>query len=459
MAIIKEGNTYRVSVDRVIKGIKVRFKKEGFKSEMEAEVYEMEEIQRRVLKAKKKELLDKQRRELEALESRNKPIERTLSDAVESYMMTISHLEETTIDQYYDRINKYIFGNKENIIQVTNRKISIFFENPLRKETLIKDISTNDLQVWKNELINIDGELVGSLTKKRIIKIMLDILKNEADDYNNVLANINQNNFKAPRKEIREMRKKSKIVINEKQFDLMLSNIDEMEKEGLLDKLLLETYWLTSARRNEVIGLRVCDIKDGFIEFRGSVRNSRKRGTMIPSRMKTESSYRVIEVPTRLTENLRYYARNVYGIIDCNQSEKYLFSLTDGDSPISPNSVSRRVSKYAYLARKIDGNIEIPTIKDLRSSSINSYFQQIFKQSEGGFQDYDNVITLAAKRMGHSNTDTTKKYYLEALSAFEEQKNHKTTKKLIDKIDSNFNYRSTAQAMMLTTSIPHMNHI
>lgn len=459
MAVMKDGDTYRVSVDRVIDGVKVRFKRTGFKNEVEAELYELKETQERLLNAKKKELLDKQRRELEALEARNNPIERTLNDAVESYMMTMSHLEETTIDQYYDRINKYILGNKENRIQVTNRKIAIFFENPLRIETLIKDISTNDLQVWKNELINIDGELVGSLTKKRIIKIMLDIMKNENDDYNNVVANINQNNFKAPRKEIREMRKKSKIVINEKQFDLMLSNIDEMEKEGLLDKLLLETYWLTSARRNEVIGLRVCDIKDGFIEFSGSVRNSRKRGTMIPSRMKTESSYRIIEVPKRLTENLRYYARNVYGKIDCNRSEKYLFSLNDGDSPISPNSVSRRVGKYANLARKIDKTIEIPTIKDLRSSSINSYFQQIFKQSEGSFQDYDNVITLAAKRMGHSNTDTTKKYYLEALSAFEEQKNYKTTKKIIEKIDSSFNHRSTVQAMMLTTSLPQMNHI
>lgn len=192
--------------------------------------------------------------------------------------------------------------------------------------------------------------------------------------------------------------KTSKKIEKYWSFDECMSFLSDIKDDPYYLVYLLTIF--TGMRRGEVLGLseKYCDFENNLINVKQQVVADKDTGKVYISEiLKTDSSYRIIDVPDDIMKQLKHYIldrKKKFLALGIQQKEDLIFLTQDGNM-ISPNYLSRRFKeaceKYGYR------NI---TFHGLRHSHAT-----ILAELKG------NVHAIA-DRLGHSKISTTNEMYI-----------------------------------------------
>lgn len=268
-----------------------------------------------------------------------------------------SNLSETTVNDYKNRLNKYILDEFGRMKLSNIRRLHIQeFANKLVEEYNLSS------KTVKNYI-----KLISSILNKAI---EWDYLKNNVADKVSIPKNINK-------------QKKKVILYSYDEIQLFLDKLENLEDEEL--KMAIYTSFYTGARRAEVLGLTFADISfdNHSIDFNKS-KITTKGGTKIKD-TKTGKP-RLFYMPESYISIVKAY----YAYKNCPDKSTPLFS-------IHPDTYSSKFKEFLST-----NNLREINLKDLRSLNESLLINK-------GID-----IVLASKRLGHLPS-TAVNYYLDQI--------------------------------------------
>lgn len=261
-----------------------------------------------------------------------------------------SDCKKSTIDRYDYVYKKYIspyFGKKE-----------------------IEEITVRDISLWK---ISINSTTLSFQSKKKIYTNFSSLLNYAYRVYNiqNILHRCRGFKDYDPNKEYTIY-----SLDDFKKFNAVIDRIDY--------KLFFNILFYLGLRRGEALGLRYCDISDGYLRI-----NFAKRKGVLSS-PKTKYSYRKIQLPKVILKLLEIRKQE---IIPSPKKNDFIFKFSE-------TSIARYNVIYAKKAK-------LPVIKihGFRHSNISFLCSLGFSPQ------------AIAKRVGHKNTKEIIETYLHTYNA------------------------------------------
>ena len=189
-----------------------------------------------------------------------------------------------------------------------------------------KFLAQNDCKITNEINYSFIRQWIVSLSEKRYSKISINRKIASLKSYFNFLVNIDIIES-SPLKGHKNLKSSSKIVIPFSEDEIMqvFENFND-SKISDRDKLIIEIFYSTGLRREELINIKIQDIflKEGLIKILGK-----------------RSKERLIPIIPSLSKNLKNFISN-------NNNSKYLFE-TKKLKKISVSTVYRLINKYFRL--------------------------------------------------------------------------------------------------------------
>ena len=189
-----------------------------------------------------------------------------------------------------------------------------------------KFLAQNDCKISNEINYSFIRQWIVSLSEKRYSKISINRKIASLKSYFNFLVNIDIIES-SPLKGHKNLKSSSKIVIPFSEDEIMqvFENFND-SKISDRDKLIIEIFYSTGLRREELINIKIQDIflKEGLIKILGK-----------------RSKERLIPIIPSLSKNLKNFISN-------NNNSKYLFE-TKKLKKISVSTVYRLINKYFRL--------------------------------------------------------------------------------------------------------------
>ena len=275
------------------------------------------------------------------------------------------------IDVYYDdikpRIKLNTFLTKQNIIE---KNIRPYFE-----KKKICDISNQDILKWQNEIMNkeLSEGVHYSNTTLKTINSQLSAIFNHAVRYYKLDKN--------PCQTVSSMGKK-------KASEMQFWTTEEYKKfsEQIADKTITYMafqmlYWC-GIRLGELLALTIedIDLDNNKLTINKSYQRIKKQDVITSP--KTDKSYRVIDIPDFLAEELKGY---IFGIYKLRRKDRVF--------PLSKGHLGRMIKTVALKA-----GVKPIRVHDLRHSHVSLLIEMGF-----------SVIAIA-DRVGHESIEITYRY-------------------------------------------------
>jgi len=261
-----------------------------------------------------------------------------LIDKYEDYLNYEKNFSNHTISAYLTDIEAF-----ENFLVIIGEKLSV-------------DINYSFIRQW-----------IVYLSEKKYSKTSINRKIASLKSYFNFLVNIDKIES-SPLKGHKNLKSSSKIVIPFSEDEIM--QVFENFKDSKIsdrDKLIIEIFYSTGLRREELINIKIQDIyfEQGLIKILGK-----------------RNKERFIPILPMLSKNLKLYIKN-------NSSSKYLFE-TKKLKKLSVSTVYRLINKYfrlvsskvkvsphvlrhTFATHMLNNGADINTIKDiLGHSSLSS---------------------------------------------------------------------------------------
>jgi len=261
-----------------------------------------------------------------------------LIDKYEDYLNYEKNFSNHTISAYLSDIEAF-----ENFLVIIGEKLSV-------------DINYSFIRQW-----------IVYLSEKKYSKTSINRKIASLKSYFNFLVNIDKIES-SPLKGHKNLKSSSKIVIPFSEDEIM--QVFENFKDSKIsdrDKLIIEIFYSTGLRREELINIKIQDIyfEQGLIKILGK-----------------RNKERFIPILPMLSKNLKLYIKN-------NSSSKYLFE-TKKLKKLSVSTVYRLINKYfrlvsskvkvsphvlrhTFATHMLNNGADINTIKDiLGHSSLSS---------------------------------------------------------------------------------------
>lgn len=220
-----------------------------------------------------------------------------LFDKYEDYLNYEKNFSNHTISAYLSDIEAF-----ENFLVIIGEKLSV-------------DINYSFIRQW-----------IVYLSEKKYSKTSINRKIASLKSYFNFLVNIDKIES-SPLKGHKNLKSSSKIVIPFSEDEIMqvFENFND-SKISDRDKLIIEIFYSTGLRREELINIKIQDIflKEGLIKILGK-----------------RSKERLIPILPSLSKNLKNFISN-------NNNSKYLFE-TKKLKKISVSTVYRLINKYFRL--------------------------------------------------------------------------------------------------------------
>ena len=220
-----------------------------------------------------------------------------LIDKYEDYLNYEKNFSNHTISAYLSDIEAF-----ENFLVIIGEKLSV-------------DINYSFIRQW-----------IVYLSEKKYSKTSINRKIASLKSYFNFLVNIDKIES-SPLKGHKNLKSSSKIVIPFSEDEIMqvFENFND-SKISDRDKLIIEIFYSTGLRREELINIKIQDIflKEGLIKILGK-----------------RSKERMIPILPSLSKNLKNFISN-------NNNSKYLFE-TKKLKKISVSTVYRLINKYFRL--------------------------------------------------------------------------------------------------------------
>jgi len=218
-------------------------------------------------------------------------------------------------DKYEDYLN-YEKNFSEHTVSAYLRDVKVFE----------KFLAQNDCKISNEINYSFIRQWIVSLSEKRYSKTSINRKIASLKSYFNFLVNIDIIES-SPLKGHKNLKSSSKIVIPFSEDEIMqvFENFND-SKISDRDKLIIEIFYSTGLRREELINIKIQDIflKEGLIKILGK-----------------RSKERLIPILPSLSKNLKNFISN-------NNNSKYLFE-TKKLKKISVSTVYRLINKYFRL--------------------------------------------------------------------------------------------------------------
>lgn len=218
-------------------------------------------------------------------------------------------------DKYEDYLN-YEKNFSEHTVSAYLRDVKVFE----------KFLAQNDCKISNEINYSFIRQWIVSLSEKRYSKTSINRKIASLKSYFNFLVNIDIIES-SPLKGHKNLKSSSKIVIPFSEYEIMqvFENFND-SKISDRDKLIIEMFYSTGLRREELINIKIQDIflKEGLIKILGK-----------------RSKERLIPILPTLSKNLKNFIIN-------NNNSKYLFE-TKKLKKISVSTVYRLINKYFRL--------------------------------------------------------------------------------------------------------------
>ena len=218
-------------------------------------------------------------------------------------------------DKYEDYLN-YEKNFSEHTVSAYLRDVKVFE----------KFLAQNDCKISNEINYSFIRKWIVSLSEKRYSKTSINRKIASLKSYFNFLVNIDIIES-SPLKGHKNLKSSSKIVIPFSEDEIMqvFENFND-SKISDRDKLIIEIFYSTGLRREELINIKIQDIflKEGLIKILGK-----------------RSKERLIPILPSLSKNLKNFISN-------NNNSKYLFE-TKKLKKISVSTVYRLINKYFRL--------------------------------------------------------------------------------------------------------------
>lgn len=218
-------------------------------------------------------------------------------------------------DKYEDYLN-YEKNFSKHTVSAYLRDVKVFE----------KFLAQNDCKISNEINYSFIRQWIVSLSEKRYSKTSINRKIASLKSYFNFLVNIDIIES-SPLKGHKNLKSSSKIVIPFSEDEIMqvFENFND-SKISDRDKLIIEIFYSTGLRREELINIKIQDIflKEGLIKILGK-----------------RSKERLIPILPSLSKNLKIFISN-------NNNSKYLFE-TKKLKKISVSTVYRLINKYFRL--------------------------------------------------------------------------------------------------------------
>ena len=218
-------------------------------------------------------------------------------------------------DKYEDYLN-YEKNFSKHTVSAYLRDVKVFE----------KFLAQNDCKISNEINYSFIRQWIVSLSEKRYSKTSINRKIASLKSYFNFLVNIDIIES-SPLKGHKNLKSSSKIVIPFSEDEIMqvFENFND-SKISDRDKLIIEIFYSTGLRREELINIKIQDIflKEGLIKILGK-----------------RSKERLIPILPSLSKNLKNFISN-------NNNSKYLFE-TKKSKKISVSTVYRLINKYFRL--------------------------------------------------------------------------------------------------------------
>ena len=218
-------------------------------------------------------------------------------------------------DKYEDYLN-YEKNFSKHTVSAYLRDVKVFE----------KFLAQNDCKITNEINYSFIRQWIVSLSEKRYSKTSINRKIASLKSYFNFLVNIDIIES-SPLKGHKNLKSSSKIVIPFSEDEIMqvFENFND-SKISDRDKLIIEIFYSTGLRREELINIKIQDIflKEGLIKILGK-----------------RSKERLIPILPSLSKNLKNFISN-------NNNSKYLFE-TKKLKKISVSTVYRLINKYFRL--------------------------------------------------------------------------------------------------------------
>lgn len=218
-------------------------------------------------------------------------------------------------DKYQDYLN-YEKNFSKHTVSAYLRDVKVFE----------KFLAQNDCKISNEINYSFIRQWIVSLSEKRYSKTSINRKIASLKSYFNFLVNIDIIES-SPLKGHKNLKSSSKIVIPFSEDEIMqvFENFND-SKISDRDKLIIEIFYSTGLRREELINIKIQDIflKEGLIKILGK-----------------RSKERLIPILPSLSKNLKNFISN-------NNNSKYLFE-TKKLKKISVSTVYRLINKYFRL--------------------------------------------------------------------------------------------------------------
>ena len=218
-------------------------------------------------------------------------------------------------DKYEDYLN-YEKNFSKHTVSAYLRDVKVFE----------KFLAQNDCKISNEINYSFIRQWIVSLSEKRYSKTSINRKIASLKSYFNFLVNIDIIES-SPLKGHKNLKSSSKIVIPFSEDEIMqvFENFND-SKISDRDKLIIEIFYSTGLRREELINIKIQDIflKEGLIKILGK-----------------RSKERLIPILPSLSKNLKNFIIN-------NNNSKYLFE-TKKSKKISVSTVYRLINKYFRL--------------------------------------------------------------------------------------------------------------
>ena len=218
-------------------------------------------------------------------------------------------------DKYEDYLN-YEKNFSKHTVSAYLRDVKVFE----------KFLAQNDCKISNEINYSFIRQWIVSLSEKRYSKTSINRKIASLKSYFNFLVNIDIIES-SPLKGHKNLKSSSKIVIPFSEYEIMqvFENFND-SKISDRDKLIIEMFYSTGLRREELINIKIQDIflKEGLIKILGK-----------------RSKERLIPILPTLSKNLKNFIIN-------NNNSKYLFE-TKKLKKISVSTVYRLINKYFRL--------------------------------------------------------------------------------------------------------------
>ena len=218
-------------------------------------------------------------------------------------------------DKYEDYLN-YEKNFSKHTVSAYLRDVKVFE----------KFLAQNDCKISNEINYSFIRQWIVSLSEKRYSKTSINRKIASLKSYFNFLVNIDSIES-SPLKGHKNLKSSSKIVIPFSEDEIMqvFENFND-SKISDRDKLIIEIFYSTGLRREELINIKIQDIflKEGLIKILGK-----------------RSKERLIPILPSLSKNLKNFISN-------NNNSKYLFE-TKKLKKISVSTVYRLINKYFRL--------------------------------------------------------------------------------------------------------------